>query len=144
MANHICFNVADRSYFSLLKKEIHAIATSAGFSVNKVGEIDIVVAEIVTNLIKHAGGGKLLVKLVTQEEIPGIELISIDNGAGMADFSKMLVDGMSTKNSLGQGLGAIKRMSHVFQVYSQKDWGTVMLARIFREELPYRKKKNEI
>lgn len=144
MANHICFNVADRSYFSLLKKEIHAIALSAGFTGNKVGEIDIIVAEIVTNLVKHAAGGKLLVKLVTQEGIPGIELVSIDNGPGMADLNRMLVDGMSTKNSLGQGLGAIKRMSDTFQVFTQKGWGTVMLVRIFREDLPYRKKPNEI
>jgi anti-sigma regulatory factor (Ser/Thr protein kinase) len=144
MANHICFNVADRSYFSILKKEIHAIASSAGFSENKVGEIDIVVAEIVTNLVKHAAGGRLLVKLISHEGIPGIELLSIDNGPGMADLNRMLVDGMSTKNSLGQGLGAIKRMSNIFQVFTQKDWGTVMLVRIFREDLPYRKKSNEI
>lgn len=144
MANHICFTVADRSYFSLLKKEIHAIVKAAGFSEKKVGEIDIIVAEIVSNLVKHGGGGKLLVKLVRQEEIDGIELISIDNGEGMVDINKMLVDGISTTNTLGQGLGAIKRMSNVFQVYTQKEWGTILLARVFKEELPYGKKKHEI
>jgi anti-sigma regulatory factor (Ser/Thr protein kinase) len=144
MANHICFTVEDRSYFSLLKKEIHSIVTKAGFSENKVGEIDIVVAELVSNLVKHGSGGKLLVKLVQQDGIDGIELISIDNGEGMADVSKMVVDGMSTTNTLGHGLGAIKRMSDVFQVYSQKDWGTVVLSRIFEEELPYKKKRHEI
>jgi anti-sigma regulatory factor (Ser/Thr protein kinase) len=144
MANHICFTVADRSYFSLLKKEIHAIASSAGFSENKVGEIDIIVAEIVTNLVKHAGGGKLLAKLIKEDDVDGIELISIDSGEGMADVNRMMVDGISTKNSLGQGLGAIKRMSDVFQVYTQKGWGTILLARIFKEELPYKRKKNEI
>ena len=82
--------------------------------------------------------------MICQEGIAGIELISIDNGPGMADLNRMLVDGMSTKNSLGHGLGAIKRMSNVFQVFTQKDWGTLMLVRIFREDLPYRKKVNEI
>lgn len=144
MANHICFTVEDRSYFSLLKKEIHGIATKAGFGENKVGEIDIVVAEIVSNLVKHGKGGKLLVKLVQQDGIDGIELISIDNGDGMADVSKMVVDGMSTTNTLGHGLGAIKRMSDVFQVYSQKECGTVLLSRIFKEELFYRKKGHDI
>lgn len=144
MANHICFTVADRSYFSLLKKEVHSLATDAGFTENKVGEIDIVVAEIVSNLVKHGGGGKLLVKLIQQDEIDGIELISIDNGEGMVDFNKMMVDGISTTNTLGHGLGAIKRMSDVFQVYTQKDWGTILLSRIFKQELPYKKKRNEI
>lgn len=144
MANHICFTVADRSYFSLLKKEIHSLAADAGFTENKVGEIDIVVAEIVSNLVKHGGGGKLLVKLVNQDEIDGIEFISIDNGEGMTDFNKMMVDGISTTNTLGHGLGAIKRMSDLFQVYTQKDWGTILLSRIFKRELPYKKRRNEI
>ena len=144
MANHICFTVADRSYFSLLKKEIHALASAAGFSENKVGEIDIIVAEIVSNLIKHAGGGKLLAKLVKEDDIDGIELVSIDSGEGMGDVNRMMLDGISTKNSLGQGLGAIKRMSDVFQIYSQKGWGTILLTRIFKQELPYKRKRNEI
>ncbi|HVG13871.1 MAG TPA: SpoIIE family protein phosphatase, partial [Chitinophagaceae bacterium] len=55
-------------------------------------------------------------------------------------------DGVSTKNTLGQGLGAMKRLSDVFQVYSQKDWGTVILIRLFKESLPHYKKlpKEEI
>ena len=77
------------------------MATGAGFNENKVGEIDIIVAEIVSNLVKHGGGGKLLVKLVCQDNIEGIELISIDDGEGMADITKMLADGMSTKKYFG-------------------------------------------
>lgn len=144
MANHICFTVADRSYFSLLKKEIHTLAASAGFTENKVGEIDIIVAEIVSNLVKHGKGGKLLVKLIEQDGIDGIEFISIDDGDGMMDINKMMVDGISTTNTLGHGLGAIKRLSNVFQVYTQKAWGTILLTRIFKEDLPYKKKRNEI
>lgn len=144
MANHICFTVADRSYFSLLKKEIHNIVTKAGFNEHKAGQVDIVVAEIVTNLVKHAGGGKLLVKMVQEDEIHGVELISIDNGIGIGDLNRMMVDGVSTKNSLGQGLGAMQRISDLFQIYSQKGWGTVLLARIFTDPLPYKKKRNEI
>lgn len=144
MANHICFTVADRSYFSLLKKEIHGLATKAGFSNNKVGEIDIIVAEIVSNLVKHGNGGKLLVKLIRHEGIDGIEFISIDNGNGIIDINKMMVDGMSTTNTLGQGLGAIKRLSNVFQVFTQKGWGTVLLARVFNDEIPYKKRRNEV
>jgi serine phosphatase RsbU (regulator of sigma subunit) len=58
----------------------------------------------------------------------------------MTDVSRMVADGVSTKNTLGQGLGAMKRLSDVFQVYSQKDWGTVILIRLFKEELPRFKK----
>jgi len=134
---HVSFKASDRSYFAILKKEVHQLAVSANFSERKVGEIDIVVAEMVSNLVKHGGGGNLLVKLVEQNGIQGIELVSVDNGPGMTDVSRMVADGVSTKNSLGQGLGAMKRLSQIFQVYSQKDWGTVILCRIFDQELPH-------
>ncbi|MDB5253128.1 MAG: putative anti-sigma regulatory factor, serine/threonine protein kinase [Flaviaesturariibacter sp.] len=130
---HACLKVADRSYFAIIKKEVHALALSAGFSEGRTGEIDIVVAEMVTNLVKHGGGGELLVKLVEQNGQPGIEILSVDNGPGMTDVTRMVADGVSTKNTLGQGLGAMKRLSDTFQVYSQKDWGTVILCRLFLE-----------
>jgi anti-sigma regulatory factor (Ser/Thr protein kinase) len=135
---HFPFKVADRSYFAILKKDIHSLAASAGFTESKIGEIDIIVAEIVTNLIKHAGGGELLVKLIEDSGLQGIELLSIDSGPGMADVSRMVADGVSTKNTLGQGLGAMKRLSNFFQVYSIKNWGSIILVRIFEKKLPDR------
>ena len=138
---HVAFKVADRSYFAILKKEIHALAVSANFTESKVGEIDIIIAEIVTNLVKHAGEGQVLVKLVEEDGLQGIEIISIDSGPGMTDVTRMVADGVSTKNTLGHGLGAMKRLSNVFQVFSQKDWGTVILIRVFAEELPPFKKQ---
>jgi anti-sigma regulatory factor (Ser/Thr protein kinase) len=137
---HLALKADDRSYFAILKKQIHTLAAGAGFSEARVGELDIVVAELVSNLVKHAGGGQVLVKLVEEDDIQGIEIISIDSGPGMADVSRMVADGVSTKNTLGQGLGAMKRLSDVFQVYSQKEWGTVILVRLFNEELPRFKK----
>lgn len=137
---HTAYKVADRSYFALLKKDIHARAVSAGFSEGKVGEIDIIVAEMVTNLVKHAGEGLAFVKLVEEAGVQGMEIISVDNGPGMSDVSRMVADGVSTTNTLGQGLGAMKRLADVFQIYSRKGWGTVILVRVFEKKAAYRKK----
>ncbi len=133
---HLEYIADDRSYFAIIKKDLHLLTSGSGFSPRKVGEIDIVVSEIITNLVKHAGGGKLLVKLIEDQEVQGIELISVDNGPGMTDVSRMVSDGVSTKSTLGNGLGAMKRLSEVFQVYSQKNSGTVILCRIYNRELP--------
>lgn len=136
---HKAYKVVDRSYFALLKKEIHVLALSAGFSEKKVGEIDIIVSEMVTNLVKHAGEGQVLVKLLEEDGLQGIEIISVDSGPGMSDVSRMVADGVSTTNTLGHGLGAMKRLADVFQIFSQKTWGTVILVRVFEKSLPYRK-----
>lgn len=139
MANtaHVAFKANDRSYFAILKKEIHAIAVSAGLSDKKVSETDLIVAELATNLVKHAGGGQLLVKAIIENDNPGIEIISIDNGRGMADVNKMISDGVSTKQTLGLGLGTIKRLADVFQAYSVRDWGSIIVVRVFAEAPPF-------
>jgi len=138
---NICMKAAERSYLALLKREIHHLVTGAGFSERKISEIDIVVAEIGTNLVNHGGGGEVLVKLVEDNGHQGIEILALDKGPGMADVSRMIIDGVSTKNTLGQGLGAIRRLSDNFQIYSQPNWGTVVLSRIFNEPLPIYSKK---
>lgn len=133
MANitHAAFNAEDRSYFSILKREIRHFVTNAGFSTNKIAQIDIIVAEIASNLTKHATGGEILVRLVPDNtENCVFEIISIDNGPGMADPAAMTIDGVSTAKSLGHGLGAIKRLSSYFELYSQKGWGTILLSRV--------------
>lgn len=143
---HLSLKADDRSYFAIIKKAIHSLAVGANFSEKKVGELDIIVAELVSNLVKHAGGGQVLVSLMEENGIQCIELICIDSGPGMTDVHRMVADGVSTKNTLGQGLGAMKRLSDLFQIYSQKNWGTVILIRLFTEEPPHVRKmaSNEI
>ena len=46
-------------------------------------------------------------------------------------------DGFSTSGTAGNGLGAIRRLADVFEIYSQPDQGTALLARIGdRPQLP--------
>lgn len=130
--HHICFNVADRSYLALIKKDIHSLAQQVQFSASRIAEIDIIVAELTSNLVKYAKEGQLLAKVITEGARTGIELISIDKGPGMSDVSRMLEDGVSTTNTLGHGLGAIKRLSDVFQIHTVKGSGTIILSRIWQ------------
>jgi anti-sigma regulatory factor (Ser/Thr protein kinase) len=142
MVEHVYhrLNASDRSYFAILKKEIHALALSIGFTSARLAEIDIVVAEMVSNLTKHAVGGQLLVKKIQTSDVDGIEILCIDEGPGLNDVHRMMQDGVSTKNTLGHGLGAIKRLADVFQVYSQKGWGTIFLTRFYKKKLEKRRK----
>lgn len=129
--SHHQFNASDRSYFAVIKKDIHALGATINFSENRLGEVDIVVAELLSNLAKYAKNGQLLVKLVNEGNTAGIEIICIDHGPGMTDVAKMIGDGYSSSNTLGHGLGSVKRLSDQFQVYSLKEWGTIVLARLF-------------
>lgn len=59
-ATHRSFDASDRSYHSIIKKETHSLALNAGFSEKRIAELDIVVAELTSNLYKYADKGELL------------------------------------------------------------------------------------
>jgi hypothetical protein len=93
-------------------------------------------------LIKYSNDGELLMGIFPNSGEPYIELICIDNGPGMLNASKMIQDGISTTNTLGHGLGSIKRLSDDFEIYSQIGWGTIVLSRVYNN--PHKTKPTDI
>lgn len=140
-ATHTRFVASDRSYYAIIKKEAHNIAVAAGFDKKRVAEMDIVIAEMTSNLNKYANEGELLIGHFKDQQAEYLEIICIDSGPGIADASRMVADGFSTTNTLGHGLGSIKRLSDHFDIYSQKGWGTIVLSRIYKESVPKKNKK---
>lgn len=63
----------------------------------------------------------------------GLELLSLDAGAGIANFAKCLRDGYSTAGSPGTGLGAITRLATEFDFQSVVGKGTAVLARFWAD-----------
>lgn len=107
-----------------VRHEIEELANEIGFSEKEIGEISIVVTELAENLIKHkAIKGKLIYSPITSEKRKGIEIMSVDEGPGIANIEAVLEDGFSTAGSLGIGLGAVKRLMNEFTINSnsQKD-----------------------
>lgn len=128
---HKKISLPNRTYQAGARSDIKRIAQQAGFSAKRFSELEIIVAELTSNIVKHtAVGGTLLVKLLAGD-IKGLEIVCIDNGPGMDFMNAMMEDGVSTSSTLGHGLGAIKRLSDEFDAYSLKGWGTVMVCRIF-------------
>lgn len=141
---YISFNAGDRSYLAILKKEIHKLAIQGGFESKKLAEIDIIVSEMGSNLVKHATGGEMLACVQQTGDGVTLDLISLDNGPGMMDPEKMLLDGASTTKTLGHGLGSIRRLSDTFEIYSRKEWGTIILSRVHKKNARIPKAKKEL
>lgn len=131
--HHRSFVVTDRSYGAAIKREVRLLAGTLKFSDKKKNELDIIVAELLSNLVKYAHEGELLVRPINLTN--GIELISVDSGPGMPEPARMVADGVSTSGSLGQGLGAIQRLANAFQLYSQPGQGTVVLVRMHQKAI---------
>ena len=122
--------IEERSYVSFIKREIHNLVRPV-FTEKRTGEIDIVISELTSNLIKHAEKGELLYRLSREETRPVFEVICIDNGKGIKDLNHAMKDGVSTKETLGQGIGSIIRQSNVAQLYSLPSWGTIVYTRFY-------------
>lgn len=143
MANepHRLIALPNRTYQAIVRSEIKRMAAAAEFDAKRMAELEIIVAEVTSNIVKHTtSGGELLVKIL--EDNKGLEIIAIDNGPGVSNITKMLEDGVSSTNTLGQGLGAIRRLADHFDIYSIKGWGTVLLVRIYKDRNEPIKKKN--
>jgi anti-sigma regulatory factor (Ser/Thr protein kinase) len=110
----------------------------------------LIITELGTNILKHAGQGWLLIQSVRADLVfdgslkllepangeLGVDVIAIDKGPGMADAAACLEDGYSTAGSSGTGLGAIVRQSNKFDIYTSttgSSCGTVIIARVMRD-----------
>ncbi len=130
--------ITENSQIADARRRISAHARDLGFDETRIGALAITITEVTTNLVKHAGGGELIIRSLEESGALGIELLAIDKGPGMRDVAECLRDGYSTKGSPGTGLGAIIRMSDESDIYSTPDKGSVVMARIWNKPPEHR------
>ncbi|MBB5850735.1 ATP-binding protein [Amycolatopsis umgeniensis] len=104
------------------------VADEAGLPEVLAERSAVVASELASNLDKHAGGGAVFVQCSLAG--PGVDIHAVDTGPGMADLDHWRVDGNSTTETLGTGLGAVGRLATEFRIRSAAGVGTVAAARI--------------
>jgi anti-sigma regulatory factor (Ser/Thr protein kinase) len=127
----LAIDIGEATAASGARRRAEALGAQAGFDQTRIGQLAIVVMELATNILKHAQHGEILLAECRSETARGIEVLALDKGRGMRDVEASSVDGHSTSGSLGQGLGAVRRMANAFEVFSQPAKGTVALARLW-------------
>jgi anti-sigma regulatory factor (Ser/Thr protein kinase) len=113
-----------------------------GFDETRQAAVALVVTELASNVVKHAGTGELIVQGMDLGPAGQIlEILAVDSGCGMRDVNQCAADGYSTAGSPGTGLGAIKRMTDAFDVFSSSGLGTVIQARL--DQIPGRRRRRD-
>ncbi|MHC1760090.1 MAG: anti-sigma regulatory factor [Negativicutes bacterium] len=124
-------NIEVRSQWDIRAAKLLAeqVATGLGFDPQERDEIAIVISELGSNLIKHAGRGFIAVSALSDNGQMGIQIESLDNGPGIANIAEAMRDGFSTSNSLGIGLGAVNRLMDRHEIISpiEGEYGTKIL-----------------
>ncbi len=124
--------VREESQIADARRQIATLARAVDFDEEVHGRIAIIATELATNLVRHGHGGRMLFRILGDRR--GIELIASDSGPGMADVQECLRDGFSSNGTSGNGLGAIRRMAGVFDLFSAPGKGTVVLAQILADD----------
>jgi anti-sigma regulatory factor (Ser/Thr protein kinase)/serine/threonine protein phosphatase PrpC len=108
---------------------IKSFADSLGFSAEHREELALVAKELGTNLLRHAGHGKLIFTAIQTGGRKGIQVESDDSGPGIADIEQALADGYSTAGGLGLGLGTVNRLMDELDIHSAARAGVHVLCR---------------
>jgi anti-sigma regulatory factor (Ser/Thr protein kinase) len=127
--------VVENSQPSAVRFAARDLAARLGFSEEDSYRAGLVATELATNLVKHARGGEVLLR-TTLNAAGELEMLAVDKGPGIANLSVSFEDGRSTAGTAGIGLGAARRMSDEFDIYSSVPHGTVVLARIRAKAAP--------
>lgn len=136
MNNQVHFHIRETSAVAEARREVTGLARTIGFGANEIGKVALVVTEAATNLVKHTPQGQLLARAFDRDGVEAIEVLVLDQGPGMANVGESLRDGYSTSGSIGAGLGAIKRLSDEFDIYSIPGKGSALVAQLWSRKPP--------
>lgn len=131
MNNSLRLPVTDPPGAGEARRRAASWAKERAFDPELSANIALVVTELATNLAIHTVGGEILLRQIFAQEQRGVEILSLDKGPGVANFAECLRDGFSTAGTAGNGLGAIRRASHLFEVHSQPGVGTAILSELW-------------
>lgn len=109
-----------------LRNRVREFAVKAGMSILNQTKLITATSELVRNLLKYGGGGKVFIEQVSNGKDPGVRVTFVDQGPGIPDIPLAMKDGYSTGKSLGLGLPGTKRLVNEFDIQSEVGRGTTV------------------
>jgi anti-sigma regulatory factor (Ser/Thr protein kinase) len=110
-------------------------AVRLGFTPVAGAQVALAAGELASNCWRHGGGGRIELHATPH----GLELRAIDQGPGIPDLVWAEQDGVSRgrrhtahtpiRDSLGAGLGTVRRVMDEVEVQSRPSLGTTVIAR---------------
>lgn len=127
--HHGTISLTDPSDASEARRRALELAVSLGFPKADASNVAIIVTEAAKNVVRHASRGELILQALKCKEAVGIEALALNGGPGMSNVARCLADGYSSAGSPGTGMGAMQRLSSVFDVHSTPESGAVVFIR---------------
>jgi anti-sigma regulatory factor (Ser/Thr protein kinase) len=134
--SQVLIQIDDRTQVGEARRAAVEMAEALGLSATQAGKVALAVTEAATNIVKHAGTGKILLAPLVRATAVGLEILALDRGPGISNVMASMRDGYSTAGSMGAGLGALSRVSPSFDLYSQTGQGTALRLEVWQGAPP--------
>ena len=126
-------DVADQSAIAVVRRAAQSLATRHGWPRRRIDELAIVATEATTNILRYAEKGRVLIDMYPKAGGEQMVMVFTDRGPGISDMDRMFQDGVSSGASAGLGLGAMRRLSDDFDIFSGAEVGTTIACRFAKD-----------
>jgi serine/threonine-protein kinase RsbT len=106
------------------RRRVSDWAQEIGLSVLDRTRVVTAASELARNTVVYGRGGVMCLEIVRDGSRDGLRVTFEDQGPGIADVDRALVDGYSTGGSLGIGLPGARRLVNEFEMTSTVGVGT--------------------
>jgi anti-sigma regulatory factor (Ser/Thr protein kinase)/serine/threonine protein phosphatase PrpC len=121
--------VTDASSVGAARRSALMAAHRLGLDETRSGEFALLATEASRNVLIHGGGGQVMLAGLQEDGMPLARLLAIDKGSGISNVGQAMSDGFSTAGTMGNGLGAMKRIATTFEIFTGRG-GTIVLVEI--------------
>lgn len=108
------------------RQEAVRFCAALPFRPEDLGRIEVTAAELASNMVKHAHGGRLSVTWLEREGRRGVRMVATDQGPGIANLQEAMRPGFSTAGSLGDGLAMVEESMDKVRITSEPGHGTTV------------------
>jgi anti-sigma regulatory factor (Ser/Thr protein kinase) len=124
--------VEDPLQVSTVRLQAAAMGRAHELDAEAVDRLTVVVTELAANIARHARTGHVILRPVGEYATGCVEVLALDKGPGIADMTRAMRDRSPASGTAwgDGGLGRVKRLADLFDIYSQPGRGTAVVAHV--------------
>ena len=121
--------VTDASSVGEVRRRALLAAQHLDFNDTQSGELALLATEASRNVLVHGGGGQVVLTGLKGKDASSARILAMDKGPGIPNMAQAMSDGYSTAGTMGAGMGTMKRIASMLEVFSGRG-GTIVLVQV--------------
>ena len=108
----------------IARQGVRRLTQDIGFSIVDQTKMVTAASELARNAVIYGNGGEMRCEVLSEGARRGLRLHFVDEGPGIADVNKAMVDGWTSGTGMGLGLSGAKRLVNEFEIETALGKGT--------------------